>query len=614
MRRQARPRTRPATIGLRPGLARGFTLIELLIVMLIIGILIAFIMSAAMDGVRRAEERSTQALIAKLDAGMSDRVDAILATRADAFPAHQFIAGVWANAGGWMPQPPYNIQPPFGLVTAPAIPNPVVSNNRAQILARFDQVKAELPDVFFLQGDANYPLNFLANSFSFGSALPTNSNYAAYLLPLGIGLWNDPAGVIAGSPSFGSYPPMQFPYTIIPAAGVNPASLAFVSINATDMSTGIFGASYTAAGSVYKGLFDAVQRNNPGIGTPSPANAGFDGVDNNNNGMVDELSENDIGLASGKISSQMIALLKQHTHKTARSEMLYALLVEGQGPFGSVFSPDDFRDLEVRDTDGDGLYEFIDSWGEPLQYYRWPICFQSDTQRGAGPYRSVFDTRDQDTLDPNQTLVDPAWWSGSTNANSPFGSMPSLNPGTLSGGGSFFQQFFHILTDPNSSSVASAPAGATWDRGSTTSPFHCRREFYSRYLILSAGPDKIPGVPVLDPLYYTAIDGSGYANPTTATSVAFTGGPAITQGVATSSTTFQANLLNLQVEEQAAQATPFNPGGTASRASDPIFFTFPGVYPVYPFQPADVISEAIREAGNDDVTNHNINAPGGATQ
>ena len=58
--------------------------------------------------------------------------------------------------------------------------------------------------------------------------------------------------------------------------------------------------------------------------------------------------------------------LAAHQHKTAQSEVLYALLVEGQGPLGSAFNADDFTNREVRDTDGDGLPEFIDAWGEPL--------------------------------------------------------------------------------------------------------------------------------------------------------------------------------------------------------------------------------------------------------
>ena len=107
------------------------------------------------------------------------------------------------------------------------------------------------------------------------------------------------------------------------------------------------------------------------------------------------------------------------------------------GPLGSVFSPDDFSDREVKDTDGDGLPEFVDAWGQPLQFFRWPLLYHTDTQRGQvidywdytqtppassaielfnPPYRSVFEGREQDPLDPNQQLMAPAWWSSGTGA------------------------------------------------------------------------------------------------------------------------------------------------------------------------------------------------------
>jgi type II secretory pathway pseudopilin PulG len=54
------------------------------------------------------------------------------------------------------------------------------------------------------------------------------------------------------------------------------------------------------------------------------------------------------------------------------SEYLYWLLTSGT-TFG-VPSEGDGRFLasELGDTDGDGLIELIDGWGEPLRFYRWP--------------------------------------------------------------------------------------------------------------------------------------------------------------------------------------------------------------------------------------------------
>ena len=168
----------------------------------------------------------------------------------------------------------------------------------------------------------------------------------------------------------------------------------------------MFGASFSAAGGIYKNL--------------GYATTGYDGVDNNGNGLIDELAE------SGTTQLAVQTQLSSHTHKTARSEMLYAILVEGLGPLGSSFSREDFTAKEVQDTDGDGLPEFVDAWGEPLQFYRWPIYYggtlqngvilgTSDSQRGYLTYGGPSDTRELDPLDTNQLLVSPGWWSASAN-------------------------------------------------------------------------------------------------------------------------------------------------------------------------------------------------------
>ena len=58
--------------------------------------------------------------------------------------------------------------------------------------------------------------------------------------------------------------------------------------------------------------------------------------------------------------------------KAESSELLYftltKLAVFGASPVGD----DEFLTGEVADTDNDGMLEFVDSWGEPLRFYRWP--------------------------------------------------------------------------------------------------------------------------------------------------------------------------------------------------------------------------------------------------
>ena len=59
-------------------------------------------------------------------------------------------------------------------------------------------------------------------------------------------------------------------------------------------------------------------------------------------------------------------------HSTESSEMLYFLLIES-GSFGTASADaDQFSSSEIADTDGDSLPEFIDGWGNPLRFYRWP--------------------------------------------------------------------------------------------------------------------------------------------------------------------------------------------------------------------------------------------------
>ncbi len=61
-----------------------------------------------------------------------------------------------------------------------------------------------------------------------------------------------------------------------------------------------------------------------------------------------------------------------HLPKTESSELLYLALMEAPLEGNLAFVPPEFSATEVQDTDGDGLMEFIDAWGEPLRFYRSP--------------------------------------------------------------------------------------------------------------------------------------------------------------------------------------------------------------------------------------------------
>jgi prepilin-type N-terminal cleavage/methylation domain-containing protein len=533
----------------------GFTLVELLVVIVIIGIIIAFILIAAQDARRRAEEEATHSLIVKLEGGINDRLDALLQTRPDPNWAHFYVSAIYTNdpATGT----PIILPNPGPLPPALSVSPP--PSARAQVIAWYDFIKSEMPDVFFVQnsdiGDPQrnpYPLNFAANLYP-GTSISTDPyGLGNWMLPLGNGVDNNPA-----NNSYGANNRFQ------------------------PMGTGIYGASYFAAAGIYKNLGYSPQ--------------GYDGVDNNANGAIDELAEGVAGLTQ----QQLVTLqgnLRAHKQHTARAEMLYAMLVEGVGPLGSVFSRDDFTDAQVKDTDNDGLPEFVDAWGQPLQFFRWPLLYGTDTQKGQvivrsptgpeyedllPPYTTVFDARETAPLDPNNQLLAPAWWSGlsvppGANINSPFAGLFGT-PGTVGGSGGVvaFEYFFHRLTEPfppNNNNFQ------YWDRGTI---FPYRRAFFSKPLILSSGPNLQPGV-----FLYPEGTLQSLANPALALianenlALPFSVGtrPQMDLGDFTLQETIQAGVI------------PAVSSGTP---------TYPSTYD-------------LREAGKDDITNQNRTAQGGS--
>jgi prepilin-type N-terminal cleavage/methylation domain-containing protein len=61
-----------------------------------------------------------------------------------------------------------------------------------------------------------------------------------------------------------------------------------------------------------------------------------------------------------------------HDPSTESSELLYYFLLSSTAFGSSSLDADQFNGSEVMDTDGDGLPEFVDRWGQPLRFYRWP--------------------------------------------------------------------------------------------------------------------------------------------------------------------------------------------------------------------------------------------------
>lgn len=52
-------------------------------------------------------------------------------------------------------------------------------------------------------------------------------------------------------------------------------------------------------------------------------------------------------------------------------EILFYMLIEAPQFSDATITVDQFSPSEVRDTDGDGNWEFTDSWGTPVHFWRW---------------------------------------------------------------------------------------------------------------------------------------------------------------------------------------------------------------------------------------------------
>lgn len=78
------------------------------------------------------------------------------------------------------------------------------------------------------------------------------------------------------------------------------------------------------------------------------------------------------------------------------SECLYAIVAHSTSGGGSAL--EGFVASEIGDVDGDGFPEFIDAWGEPIGWIRWPAGFESLLNQS---YKNI--QPPQDAFDPLRT-------------------------------------------------------------------------------------------------------------------------------------------------------------------------------------------------------------------
>lgn len=114
------------------------------------------------------------------------------------------------------------------------------------------------------------------------------------------------------------------------------------------------------------GTLDAGEDLN-GNGVLDKADPSLVAEDKNANGVIDPGEDvNGNGKLDGYVNFN-------HKPETESAAILYFMLTQMQSFGVTPVGEGEFRvGNEVRDTDGDGLLEFVDGWGRPLRFYRWP--------------------------------------------------------------------------------------------------------------------------------------------------------------------------------------------------------------------------------------------------
>ncbi len=94
------------------------------------------------------------------------------------------------------------------------------------------------------------------------------------------------------------------------------------------------------------------------------------------------------------------------------AECLYLIIMlsTGDGEARSLFS-----ERDIGDTDGDGAPEFLDGWGRPIEWMRWPVGFNSPLQvlsaPGVGDSDADHDPFDHFRIDQNAFRITPLIYS-----------------------------------------------------------------------------------------------------------------------------------------------------------------------------------------------------------
>ena len=133
----------------------------------------------------------------------------------------------------------------------------------------------------------------------------------------------------------------------------------------------------------------------------------------------------------------------------ANAELLYFIVASSSS--NGIGGLEQFRDSEIGDTDQDGYPEFVDAWGQPIRWIRWPAGADwSSINVSAADDARISENRGGDAMD-----VTKSDWRYLNDASGTYGDNPfTLQPLIISSGP---DRAFDIVFDVTDIDSAAAP-------------------------------------------------------------------------------------------------------------------------------------------------------------
>ena len=347
---------------------RGFTLIEILIVMTILMILAGLAAVAARTALGITRTNATKVLLAQIQAALDDKMQ-------------KFMTDTQAN------MPIDNYRYFAGDTGAAPFTASSTTGQRAAIIARMDMMRSAFPQSFSEMipagGAAGVQDTFVASK-NIGEFLTKVSGYLSFGSVTG-----SPNQGVATAPIINPHPSHQSIFlAYLIATGQIPNANVFATTGGYGNTHGWYSVPQLTNYDASTGTFAATPRY---LANNNPASA--------------------------------------HDPETESAECLYLILADKAGGTASII--DELPSQFIKDTDGDGLWEIVDSWGKPIKFYRWSTdtmaYFIEVTQqyKGVGKPGDVDLNSSADTilssnlLDPNNLLyIDPSWFLDTTHTSS----------------------------------------------------------------------------------------------------------------------------------------------------------------------------------------------------